>query len=103
MSKIGYKEEAILYDLDDNFIQSIKVRAVSKRVVNGSFMGSGKLSQGQTLDIATKDKLNQKVKATYCRCFYDANYYLVGAILSHDTKPLKNKSRKEKEFVLFLQ
>lgn len=103
MNKIGYKEIAILYTLEDEKIQQIKCKENTRRYTTSSFIGSGKLTQGQTLEIATKDKLLSRVKAGSTRCFYDGNIYMVVGIFNKDTAPIKQKTRQIKDNILSLQ
>ena len=99
MSKVGYKNVAILYTLEDEKIQQIKC----KENTTSSFMGSGKLTQGQTLEIATQDKLNEKIKAGATRCLYNGNFYMVVGVFDKDTAPIKQKTRQIKDNILSLQ
>lgn len=103
MSKIGYKDIAILYSLEDEKIQEIKCKKNTRKYITSSFMGSGKLTQGQTLEIATKDKLNKKIKAGATRCLYDGAYYMVVGVFDLDTAPIKQKTRQIKDNILSLQ
>ena len=102
-NEIGYNLDAKLYTLDDEFTTSIKCKKNSKRYVNGSFVGSGFASQGQTLELATKDKLPTNIKASQVRCEFEGVIYLVMGIFTQDVAPLKNKHRKIKDTILALQ
>lgn len=103
MSKVGYKNVAILYTLEDEKIQQIKCKENTRRYTTSSFMGSGKLTQGQTLEIATQDKLNEKIKAGATRCLYNGNFYMVVGVFDKDTAPIKQKTRQIKDNILSLQ
>ncbi|MBR1984507.1 MAG: hypothetical protein IKA31_02090 [Clostridia bacterium] len=103
MSKIGYKNVAILYTLEDEKIQQIKCKENTRKYTTSSFMGSGKLTQGQTLEIATQDKLDKKIKAGAARCFYNGNTYMVVGVFDKDIAPIKQKTRQIKDNILSLQ
>lgn len=102
-NKIGYKDSAIIYSLDDEQLQVIRCKRNSKLIISSSFIGSGKLSAAQTLEIATKDKLKPNIRASQCRCLYDGSYYLITAIFTQDSAPIKNKNRSIKDTILALQ
>lgn len=100
---IGYNLDATLYTLEDEKIMSFKCKKNGRRYENGSFVGSGFASQGQTLEIATKDKLPTNIKATQVRCEFEGNMYIVMGIFTQDVSPIKNKYRKVKDTILALQ
>lgn len=103
VNKVGYRYTAILYTLDDVKIQVIKCKKNSRNFVTSSFMDSGKLSQGQTLTISTKDNLLSSVQAGVTRCELEGAMYLVVGIFGQDTAPIKQKTRQIKDTVLSLQ
>lgn len=103
MSKIGYRNDAILYTLKDEKIQTIKCKENTKKIITSAFMGGGKLSQGQTLEISTKDRLLKSVQAGVTRCFYNNQWYIVISILGQDVAPIKQRARKIKDNILVLQ
>lgn len=100
---IGYNLDATLYTLEDEKIISFKCKRNGRRCENGSFVGSGFASQGQTLEIATKDKLPTNIKTTQVRCEFEGNMYIVMGIFTQDVSPIKNKYRKVKDTILALQ
>lgn len=102
MAMIGYKKIATLFTLDDIKIQVIRCRQNSKRVETSSFLGSGNLSKSKTFEIATKDKLNDKVESGKTRCLYENEYYIVVSILSQEVSAINNHYRKQKEYILSL-
>ena len=103
MSSVGYKYKATLFTLNNIKIQTIKFKYNSSKVVTSSFIGSGNLSQGKTLDIATKDKLLDKVKAGATRCLIDGEYYLIVGLQNKDIAPIKQANRSIKDNILMLQ
>lgn len=102
-NEIGYKDKAVLFSLDDIELQVIKCKTNSKRFVTSSFMGSGKATQGQTLEISTKARLKPTIQAGQCRCLYDGVIYLVVGVFPQKTAPIHNKTRQIKTTILSLQ
>lgn len=104
MSSIGYKDIAKIYTLEDKLIQVIKCKANDKKITSSGFLGSGKISQGQTLSIKTKDKINKtKCQAGLTRCLYNGNYYLITGYSELDVSAINNRNRPIIETILFLQ
>lgn len=100
----NFKDTATIYDLNGNKIQEISCSSISKRVVIGSFAGGGKASNNQTLDLVTKDALKPEIKPHKAQCIYDNNTYIIVAIQTHKTNPIKNQFIKDiKQSVLSLQ
>ena len=103
MSKVGYKYKATLYTLNDEKIQVVKCKRNGRRNTTSGFVGSGILSGGQTLNIATKDKLDARVVQGMTRCKFKGHFYLIVSMFTADTAPIKNEKREINDTILVLQ
>ena len=102
MSQLGFNERATISTIEGKFLQNIRCKCISKLKQTGSFMGGGKASNNQYVELSTKTTLKSGVEPMTCNVKYDGTTYLLMGMPSHDTSPIKGQI-KQRETVLILQ
>lgn len=98
------REKARIYNRQDKeTIQVIRCEPKSKLVKTTGFAGGGMVSNAQTLDLITRDKLKDSVEPSKVMIEYRDKDYAIMQIQEHSTHAIKGRVKERKTTIISLQ